>query len=177
MQEDAERQTLPETQKWVSPDVLGHQRCQQGSSWVWYEQGWLGLIPPLQDLRPWVTQLGRSWLDFLESYMDSISHHCCKHTRWWSLDNWTWVIWLTQPYSVLLCPARPTVPLSSILCYRIAARTDRTAVGPQRWEDTAPSLLVFLVFWRYMRWIWRFVVSLSWEATSRSSTGFSYWTR
>lgn len=52
---------------------------------------------------PWVTQLGRSWLDFLESYMKLISH--LKHTRWWSMDNWTWVIWLTQPYSVLLCPA------------------------------------------------------------------------
>lgn len=55
----------------------------------------------------------------------------------------------TLSYSVLLCP---TVPLSSILCYGITVKTVRMAVGPQRWEDTAPSLLVFLVFWRYMRW-------------------------
>lgn len=87
----------------------GPPKVPTGQQQGWYKQGWLGLIPPLQDLRPWITQLGRSWMDFLESYMNSISHHCCKHTRWWTTGHESFG-WLSpiQSYSVPWCPCHPS---------------------------------------------------------------------
>lgn len=53
-----------------------------------------------------------------------------------------------QSYSVLHCP---TVPLSSILFYGIAAKTDRMAVGPVRGHCTVPLGLFVLLEVHEMR--------------------------